>query len=137
MPRASIAALIAAVTLVGCATMGGRPSDTRIVVLPSKQLRVSSVTAEDRAASIAIRGRVARRSMTRAPVWGHLHVEAWGPQGLVAWKDARWSPLSKRRLPASSFGTTLQVAPAEVVEIRISHVTARHRQRAQQEALHD
>ena len=135
--RRSIAFLACAAVLTGCATTPSRPVASRVVVLPSKQLRISGVSAEGRVASVLVRGRVARRSMMPGPVWGHLHVEAWGSQGLLAWKDTRWSQLSKRRLPTSFFSTTLRAAPAQVEEIRVSHVTASHRRRSQQESNDD
>lgn len=130
--------ILAVVMLLGgCATTPSRPVAARVVVLPSKQLRISGVSAEDRAASVLVRGRVARRSMMPGPVWGHLHIEAWGSQGLLTWKDTRWSQLSKRRLPTSFFSTTLRAAPVQVEEIRISHLTASHRRRAPQESKDD
>lgn len=126
----------AGVVLSGCATTP-TPLPARILVAPSQQLRISAVRAEARGTSVRVSGRVARRSMVTGPVWGHLHIEAWSAQGLLAWKDARWSQLSRRRLPTSYFGTTLPVAAAQVQEIRISHVTASHRRRPQQESDHD
>lgn len=135
-PTAMAISLGAGVALSGCATAPALvPS--RILVEPSRQLSISSVRAEDLGTSVRVFGRVARRSMMSGPVWGHLHVEAWGAQGLLAWKDTRWSQLSRRRLPTSYFGTTLPVPASQVQEIRISHVTAAHRRRAQQEPVHD
>lgn len=135
--RRSIPFLVCAAVLMGCVTTPSRPVAARVVLLPSKQLRISGVSAEERATSVLVRGRVARRSMMPGPVWGHLHVEAWGSQGLLTWKDTRWSQLSKRRLPTSFFSTTLAAAPSQIQEIRVSHVTAAHSGRAPQELNDD
>lgn len=137
MRAASSAALAGAVTVAGCAMAASRLVPAEVVAPLSKQLRISAVRVEDRTDRIVIQGRVERRSMISGAVWGHLHIEAWGAQGLLAWKDTRWTQLSKRRLPSSSFSTTLPVASAQVKQIRISHMTASHRRRAQQEPVHD
>jgi len=127
MHRATIAVLTGTAVLAGCALTPSRPVGARIVVLPSRQLRITTIRAEDRTTFVSVRGRVARRGMMTGPVWGLLHLEAWGPQGMLACHDTNWTQLSRRRLPASFFSATIQARPSQVEEIRISHETASHR----------
>ncbi|TFI59782.1 hypothetical protein E2493_02790 [Sphingomonas parva] len=124
-------AVAAVALLAGCATTPPAPAGARIVVSPSRQLKITNVQAERRPSSILVTGRVGRRPATRTSVWGHLHVEAWGERGLLKCADTRWTLLRKSRLPTSWFRTKLEVAPEDVNEIRISHVPAAERREHQ------
>lgn len=107
--------------LAGCTTVPPRLVPARLLVIPSERLLIGSVTADDRGSSIRASGRVFRRSMIPGPVRGHRYIEALGPEGSVARIDTRWNQLSKCRLPTSGFSDDLQVTPARIAEIRISH----------------
>lgn len=106
--------------LAGCATTP--PASTASVVVdPSRRLEIYEVTASSLGASILVRGRVKRRSVNPSPIWGHLHVEAWGGGVKLAQKDTRWQMLGRHRLPGSAFRAKLEVEPRLVEEIRVSH----------------
>ena len=113
--------------LAGCTAVPPRPVPARLVVVPSNRLLIRSVAADEGGSSIRVTGRVSRRTMIPGPIWGHLHIEALGPDGPVVWTDARWSQLSQRRLPTSAFSADLRVTSAQVDEIRISHAPAHPR----------
>lgn len=119
----SVATITGAAVLAGCASTPVRPASARIVVLPSRQLTMSNVQAEDRSTFILVRGHVRRRGMMSGPVWGHLHLEAWGAEGILACEDTRWTQLRRRRLTYSFFSAAIQAQPSRTQEVRISHVT--------------
>jgi len=96
------------------------------MVTPSRLLKVSAVRVERRGGDVIVSGRVARRTMMRGAVWGHLHVEAVSRGAVVAWADTRWTQLSKRRLPTSSFSVRLPATDAPIDEIHVSHVQQGH-----------
>ena len=124
MHRSSVAALTGAAVLAGCAPTLNRPATARIVVLPSRQLTISSVQAEDRTTFILVRGHVERRALGGGPVWGHLHLEAWGEGAMLACADTLWSQLRRRRLTYSFFSAAIQAPPSRIDEIRISHASS-------------
>ncbi len=124
MRRSSVVALTGAAVIAGCAPALSRPAAARIVVLPSRQLVVSTVRAEDRATFVLVRGHIGRRSMMSGEVWGHLHLEAWGARRMLACADTRWSQLRRRRLTYSFFNAAIQAPPSQIDEIRISHASS-------------
>lgn len=122
----SLAAVVFCAPLAACATTPAEPSTARLMVTPSKSLVVTSLRAERRDGFVVVRGRVARRTMMRGAVWGHLHVEAVSNGTVAAWADTRWSQLSKRRLPTSYFQVRLPATAAPIDEIHVSHVQQGH-----------
>lgn len=131
MRYSALTALAGLGALAGCATVPAPSVAARVVVVPSKQLEISAVRVQDNVSSVLVRGRVARRTIMPGAIWGHLHIEAWRGGERVTWADARWSTLSRHRLPTSGFGAMLAVPPAQIDEIRISHVATAHRRACQ------
>lgn len=138
MRTCASAAIAAAssVSLAGCVQTPAQSSSARIVVTDRGQLSIGGLRAEARKAGLSVHGEVARRSMIRGKVWGHLHVEAWNGPTLLAWDDASLDRLRKDRLPVQ-FNAFLPVAANSVQEIRISHVIISDRSRASQDTIHD
>lgn len=124
MRRSSAVAWTGAAVLAGCAPTLSRPATARIVVLPSRQLTISTVRAEDRATFILVRGHVGRRAMTRGAVWGHLHLEAWGGRAMLACADTLWTQWHRRGLTYSFFRAAIKAPPSQIDEIRISHASS-------------
>lgn len=127
MPKVVSLAFAALLALEGCATALRELVAARVQVVPSRQLVIRDVQVASGGSSTRVSGRVSRRSLLRGPVWGRIHIEAWGSSGLLAARDTSWSRLSKRRLPSSHFFAELSAPPGEVEEIRISHVVGSHR----------
>ena len=127
MARVASLALPALLALGGCLTAPREPVAARVDIVPSPQLVIRSVQVESEGSSTRVSGRVSRRSTMPGAVWGSIHIEAWGSNGLLAARDTFWSRLSKRRLPSSRFFAKLSAPPLEVEQIRISHVTGSHR----------
>ena len=124
MRSLSVVASTGAAVLAGCAPTPTRPLAARIVVLPSRQLVISTVRAEDRATFVLVRGHVGRRGMMSGAVWGHLHLEAWGAGVMLACADTRWTQLRRRRLTYSFFSAAIQAAPSQIDQIRVSHASS-------------
>lgn len=127
MPRfLPLAGAVLFAPLAACVTTPSEPSRARLFTTPSKSLVISGLRAERRDGSEVVRGRVARRTMMRGAIWGHLHVEAVSNGTVAAWADTRWSQLSKRRLPTSYFQVRLPATAAPIDEIHVSHVQQGH-----------
>ena len=121
-----VVSLAGALVLAGCTTTPSKRLPARIVVVPSSQMKIGAVKAFERDSSVLVRGRFARRPFPRR---GYLDVEAWGAQGFLMRKHARWSR-SGRLVFRSNFSATLPVPATQVQEIRISY----HRRRKEEPA---
>ena len=113
-------------TLSGCATVPSRPLEARIIAESSRSLDLIHVRAEQRGDHVAVSGLVARRTMTRGSVRGHLHIEALIGTTVIAWADTQWSQLAKHRVLTSSFRADLPFAASQASEFRVSHMLAKH-----------
>lgn len=125
--RAALAAPAVVVTMLAACTDTPRtPSRARIVILPSKSLVISQVRADIVDRATIVQGHVARRALQGGPIPGHVHVEAVSGPLIVAWADARWNRLARRRFPASVFQARLPDTAFPLDQIRVSHVSVEH-----------
>ena len=116
----------ACLSLAGCAAHAYSNPEIPIAFAESRRLQFWGVHAHNSAGKVEVYGRVMRRSLMSGSVAGHLHIEAFGGGKVLALADTRWSQLGKRRLPGGTFSAKLRVSPAEVDEVRVSHVPGRH-----------
>jgi hypothetical protein len=137
MPASFSLLLVAGAMLAGCATTPATPLGARLVAERSGSLRLLSLRAERRADDVVVRGRVSRRTMMTGAVRGHLHIEALKGTTVLAWQDAQWSRLARRRLPTSSFQAELPLAASRADEIRVSHMLTKHDAPSVQEIQND
>lgn len=120
--------LVSGLALTACATSSATPLSSRLLV-PSRDLVVANVRAEQDSGVVTVRGNVGRRGLARGPVWGHLHVEALSASRVVAWADTRRRQLAPRhRLPTSRFLVEFPSSTAPIDEIRISQPFKGHRE---------
>lgn len=129
---ASAAAVAGAAAMTSCAPVPLRPASALIFVEPDRQVVISHVVAEEREQTMLVRGRFARRTLARGKVWGHLHIEAWGDEGVLTSTDVNWGSVRHNRLP-TYFRAMLSVSPEKVRQVRLSHAVVADRSRAVQE----
>lgn len=127
MPRVASLAWPALLALGGCGAARRKPVGPRLDVVPSRPRVIQRRQVERSRSSTGVSGRGSRRSLVLDPVWGQIHLGAWGSRGLLGARDTIWSPLGKRRVPTSPVSADLSGSPAEVEEIRISHVAGSRR----------
>ncbi|TFI59797.1 hypothetical protein E2493_02885 [Sphingomonas parva] len=117
--------LLLGLALPGCAAATAPQVGATVSTTSSRLLKITEAHIESRGNAILVRGRVERRSQQQRPVWGHLHLEAWGGGKLRGVKDSHWSVMGRYRLPGSTFRAKLDVPPEMVDEIRVTHAPGR------------
>lgn len=130
MMKVRLFILLPIFVLTGCATLAETENSTRnsiiIEKIDSQLAEVGNVSVTQTEPLLHVRGEVLRKTAGRGPIYGHVHIEAFGVDNrpLIDVEDNYRRRSTKVR--SARFSEKLNIGSVEVKKVRITHHAQRH-----------